>query len=118
MSRVAPPPGVVELYSDGSGTDSGPGGYGVVLRYAEHEKELSGFVPEATSQRMELIAAIKGLEALHNRSKVHVFSDSQYLVQGVAAHSVWIYDEDALDRPGGRACASTRPGGSTCAGWS
>jgi len=78
-----PPVGVVELYSDGSGRDSGPGGYGVVLRYAGQERELSGFEEASTSQRMELIAAIKGLEALKNRSKVHVFSDSQYLVRGM-----------------------------------
>lgn len=83
IAFTPPQAGVVELYSDGSGTDSGPGGYGVVLRYAEHEKELSGFEPDATSQRMELIAAIMGLAALKNRSRVQVFSDSQYLVRGM-----------------------------------
>jgi ribonuclease HI len=100
IAFTAPAPGIVELYSDGSGTDSGPGGYGVVLRYAGHEKELSGFEPEATSQRMELIAAIKGLEALNNRSKVHLFSDSQYLVQGM---SKWIHNwtrNGRLEEPG------------------
>jgi ribonuclease HI len=100
IAFTAPAPGVVELYSDGSGTDSGPGGYGVVLRYAGHEKELSGFEPEATSQRMELIAAIKGLEALNNRSNICVFSDSQYLVQGM---SKWIYNwtrNGRLEEPG------------------
>lgn len=79
-----PPPGVVEIYSDGSGRESGPGGYGVILRYGEHEKELSGFELEATSQRMELIAAIKGLEALYKPQKIQVFSDSQYLVRGMS----------------------------------
>ncbi|MCK4509183.1 MAG: ribonuclease HI [Desulfuromonadales bacterium] len=88
IAFTPPAPGVVELYSDGSGRDSGPGGYGVVLRYAEHEKELRGFERASTSQRMELLAAIKGLEALHNPSNVHVFSDSQYLVQGM---SKWIH---------------------------
>lgn len=83
IAFTPPPAGVVELYSDGSGRDSGPGGYGVVLRYGEHERDLSGFEPVATSQRMELIAAIKGLEALTNRSRVRVFSDSQYLVRGM-----------------------------------
>ncbi len=100
IAFTTPAPGVVELYSDGSGTDSGPGGYGVVLRYAGHEKELSGYEPEATSQRMELIAAIKGLEALNNRSNVHVFSDSQYLVQGM---SKWIFNwtrNGRLEEPG------------------
>ena len=83
IAFTPPPAGLVELYSDGSGRDSGPGGYGVVLRYGAHEKELSGFEPAATSQRMELIAAIKGLEALNSRSQVCVFSDSQYLVRGM-----------------------------------
>ena len=112
IAFTSPAPGVVELYCDGSGgkpedrsgeksgdgserkpkngsgNGSGPGGYGVILRYGEHEKELSGSEPASTSQRMELLAAIKGLEALHSPSKVHVFSDSQYLVQGI---SKWIH---------------------------
>jgi ribonuclease HI len=79
-----PPPGVVEIYSDGSGRESGPGGYGVILRYGEHEKELSGFEQTSTSQRMELIAAIRGLEALTDRRRVLVRSDSQYLVRGMS----------------------------------
>jgi len=87
IAFTPPAPGVVELYSDGSGTSSGPGGYGVILRYGEHEKELSGFEPEATSQRMELTAAIKGLAALTKPKTVRVFSDSQYLVRGM---SEWI----------------------------
>ncbi len=78
-----PPPGVVEIYCDGSGRDAGPGGYGVILRYGEAEKELSGFEPAATSQRMELTAAIRGLEALQRPGRVHVYSDSQYLVRGM-----------------------------------
>lgn len=100
IAFTPPPAGLVELYSDGSGRDSGPGGYGVVLRYAGHEKELSGFEPVATSQRMELIAAIKGLEALHNRSRVRVFSDSQYLVRGM---SEWLHGwirKGRLEEPG------------------
>ena len=84
VAFTPPPPGVVEIYSDGSGRDSGPGGYGVILRYGEFEKELSGFEPASTSQRMELIAAIRGLEALNNPRRVRVFSDSQYLVRGMS----------------------------------
>ena len=83
VAFTPPPPGVVEIYCDGSGRESGPGGYGVILRYGELEKELSGFEPASTSQRMELTAAIKGLEALQNRRRVRVFSDSQYLVRGM-----------------------------------
>lgn len=56
----------------------------MILRYGEHEKELSGFEPSSTSQRMELIAAIRGLEALNTPKRVRVFSDSQYLVRGMS----------------------------------
>ncbi len=84
VAFTPPPPGLVEIYCDGSGRDSGPGGYGVILRYGEHEKVLSGFEPVATSQRMELIAAIRGLEALQKPTRVRVFSDSQYLVRGMS----------------------------------
>lgn len=84
VAFTPPPPGLVEIYCDGSGRDSGPGGYGVVLRYGEFEKDLSGFEPASTSQRMELTAAIRGLEALHNPRRVRVFSDSQYLVRGMS----------------------------------
>ncbi|MBJ6725055.1 ribonuclease HI [Geomonas sp. Red875] len=83
VALTPPPPGLVQIYCDGSGRESGPGGYGVILRYGAHEKELSGFEPVATSQRMELIAAIRGLEALHTPKRVHVYSDSQYLVRGM-----------------------------------
>ncbi|MBW2185041.1 MAG: ribonuclease HI [Deltaproteobacteria bacterium] len=83
VAFTPPPVGVVELYSDGSGTASGPGGYGVVLRYGEHEKDVSGFEPHATSQRMEQLAAIRGLEAITKPQTVQVFSDSQYLVRGM-----------------------------------
>jgi ribonuclease HI len=88
IAFTPPAAGVVEIYSDGSGRASGPGGYGVVLRYGEHEKELSGFEAASTSQRMELLAAIRGLEALTNPSTVRLFSDSQYLVRGM---SEWIH---------------------------
>lgn len=84
VAFTPPPTGVVEIYCDGSGRDSGPGGYGVILRYGESEKELRGFEPMATSQRMELTAAIRGLEALQKPRRVRVYSDSQYLVRGMS----------------------------------
>lgn len=84
IAFTPPPAGVVEIYSDGSGRDSGPGGYGVILRYGEFEKELRGFEPASTSQRMELLAAIRGLEALNSPKRVRLFSDSQYLVRGMS----------------------------------
>jgi ribonuclease HI len=101
IAFTPPQPGVVELYSDGSCNNQGPGGYGVVLRYGEHEKELSGFEPTATSQRMELTAAIKGLEALHNPSTVRVFSDSQYLVRGMNEWLAGWIRNGRLDSPDG-----------------
>lgn len=87
VAFTPPPPGVVDIYSDGSGRDSGPGGFGVILRYGEHEREFSGCEPEATSQRMELIAAIRGLASLKRATRVRLFSDSQYLVKGM---SLWL----------------------------
>ena len=100
IAFTLPPVGIVEIYSDGSGRDAGPGGYGVILRYGEAEKELCGFEPTSTSQRMELIAAIKGLEALNGRKRVRLFSDSQYLVRGMSEWlSGWIRN-GRLEAPG------------------
>ena len=100
LAFTPPPPGVVEIYCDGSGRDSGPGGYGAILRYGESEKELSGFVPAATSQRMELTAAIRGLEALHSPKRVQVYSDSQYLVRGMSEWLAGWKRAGRLETPG------------------
>ena len=84
LQFTPPKPGVVEIYCDGSGdVNQGPGGYGAVLRYGTVEKELFGFEASSTSQRMELIAAISALESLTKPCRVHVVSDSQYLVKGM-----------------------------------
>jgi ribonuclease HI len=99
MAFTPPPAGVVEIYSDGSGRDAGPGGYGVILRYGESEKELSGFEPSATSQRMELIAAIRGLEALNSPKRVRLYSDSQYLVRGMSEWLAGWIRSGRLDTP-------------------
>lgn len=79
--------GSVSIYTDGAcrGNPDGPGGYGVLLRYIEnngtvHEKELSqGFI-KTTNNRMELMAAVAGLEALTRPCLVDLYSDSKYLV--------------------------------------
>lgn len=74
----------VEIFSDGACSGNpGPGGYGTILRYGEHEKELSGYDPETTNNRMELLGAISGLEALKGRCRVRLITDSQYLVRGM-----------------------------------
>ena len=84
LQFTPPQPGVVEIYCDGSGdVHQGPGGYGAVLRYGTVEKELFGFEASSTSQRMELLAAISALESLTKPCRVHVVSDSQYLVKGM-----------------------------------
>jgi ribonuclease HI len=74
----------VEIFTDGACSGNpGPGGWGVVLRYRGVEKELSGADPATTNNRMELMAAIAGLEALTRRCRVRLYSDSRYLRDGI-----------------------------------
>jgi ribonuclease HI len=74
----------VEIYTDGGCINNpGPGGYGVILLYGKHRKELSGGFRLTTNNRMEILAAIKGLEALKERCRVTVYSDSQYVVNAI-----------------------------------
>jgi ribonuclease HI len=74
----------VAIYTDGGCIDNpGPGGYGVLLIHKDHRKELSGGFRRTTNNRMEIIAAIKGLEALRGRCRVTIHSDSQYLVNAI-----------------------------------
>ncbi len=76
--------GKVILYTDGGCMNNpGPGGYGVVLLYADKRKELSGGFRLTTNNRMELTACIQGLLALKFPCPVIVFSDSQYLINGM-----------------------------------
>ena len=88
----------VHLYTDGACKGNpGPGGWGVLLRYGRHEKELCGGEADTTNNRMELTAVIRGLEALNRPCQVTVHTDSQYvknaelwqqLDQQVARHQV------------------------------
>ena len=74
----------VIIYTDGACTGNpGPGGYGVVLLYGEHRHELSGGYRRTTNNRMELMGAIKGLEALNQCCRVTLHSDSQYVVDSI-----------------------------------
>jgi len=69
------------IYTDGACSGNpGPGGYGAVLRYGEHEKEISGGEPATTNQRMEMQAAISALGQLKEPCQVTLHSDSAYLV--------------------------------------
>ena len=80
---------IVEIYTDGACSGNpGPGGWGAVLRYGGHEKELSGGEAETTNNRMELMAAIKALEALKRKSTVDLYTDSTYVKQGITE---WIH---------------------------
>jgi ribonuclease HI len=74
----------VTLYTDGGCINNpGPGGYGAVLLYGSHRKELSGGFRMTTNNRMEILAAIAGLEALKESCRVTLYSDSQYLVNSI-----------------------------------
>lgn len=86
---------LVKIYTDGSarGNPDGPGGYGCVLHYTDsqgklHERELSAGYQRTTNNRMELMAAIVGLEALLRPCQVELYSDSKYLVDTFNQH--WI----------------------------
>lgn len=78
----------VSVYTDGAcrGNPDGPGGYGVVLEYIDmennmHRKELAGGYSKTTNNRMELMAVLKGLEALNRPCDVKLYTDSQYIVK-------------------------------------
>lgn len=74
----------VTLYTDGSCSGNpGPGGYGAILIYNGHEKEISGGEKLTTNNRMELMAAIAGLEALREPCEVDLYSDSKYLIDSI-----------------------------------
>ena len=76
--------GMVEIFSDGACSGNpGPGGWGTILRFGGHEKELSGYDPETTNNRMELTGAIAGLEALTRPCRVHLTTDSEYVKKGM-----------------------------------
>ena len=77
----------VELYTDGSCSGNpGPGGWGAILRFRGLEKELSGGERETTNNRMELTAAIRGLEALKEPCRVALYTDSQYIANAINQH--------------------------------
>ncbi|MDE0389649.1 MAG: ribonuclease HI [Rhodospirillales bacterium] len=74
----------VAIYTDGACRGNpGPGGWGAVLLYGEHRREISGAVPETTNNRMELTAAIRALQALNRRSSVALYTDSTYVKDGI-----------------------------------
>lgn len=74
----------VRIYTDGACSGNpGPGGWAALLRYNDREKTLSGGEPTTTNNRMELAAAIAGLEALKRPCRVVIVTDSQYVMKGI-----------------------------------
>ncbi|MGB6085142.1 ribonuclease HI [Parvibaculum sp.] len=80
---------VVDLYTDGACSGNpGPGGWGVLMLYKGNEKEICGGEADTTNNRMELMAAIQGLEALKRGMKVRIHTDSTYVKDGITK---WIH---------------------------
>ncbi|GGE39407.1 ribonuclease H [Marinicauda pacifica] len=81
---------LVTIHTDGACSGNpGPGGWGALLEWNGHEKEISGAEPETTNNRMELMAAIQALETLKRASKVRLVTDSVYVRDGVTK---WIHN--------------------------
>lgn len=80
---------IVDIYTDGACRGNpGPGGWGALLLYDHKEKTLNGSEPHTTNNRMEMMAAIKALEALKYPCEVNLYTDSKYLKDGI---SQWIH---------------------------
>ena len=80
----------VTIYTDGACSGNpGPGGWGAVLKYGAHEKELSGGAAETTNNRMELTAVIEALKLLKEPCAVELYSDSKYVID--ALEKRWVY---------------------------
>jgi len=74
---------VVDIFTDGACSGNpGPGGWGAILRAGGHEREISGGDPATTNNRMEIMAAIRALEALKKPSVVTIHTDSRYVLDG------------------------------------
>ena len=72
------------LYTDGACSGNpGPGGYGVVLMYKNHRRELSGSFTQTTNNRMEILSVIMGLETLKEPCRVQLYSDSRYVLDAI-----------------------------------
>ena len=80
----------VTIYTDGACSGNpGPGGWAAIIMYGNKEKEISGHEDNTTNNRMEIIAAIKGLEALKEQCEVDLYTDSKYLKNGITE---WIFN--------------------------
>lgn len=86
---------MIRIYTDGAAQGNpGPGGYGTILKFGAHEKELSQGFRLTTNNRMELLAVIAGLEAIKkNDLPVMIFSDSKYVVDSVEKGWLWNWEK-------------------------
>ena len=92
----------VELFTDGACSGNpGPGGWGVILRWRNTERELFGGEPSTTNNRMELLAVIEGLRALKKPCRVAVYTDSQYVQKGMTQWLEGWKDRDFRVKGGG-----------------
>ncbi len=87
---------MIQIFTDGAAQGNpGPGGYGTILRYGKHEKELSEGFRLTTNNRMELMAVITGLEAIKKSGiPVTIFSDSTYVVEAVEKGWIWTWEKN------------------------
>lgn len=89
MAEGSAPGKAVTIYTDGACSGNpGPGGWGAILTHGAHRKELCGGEPQTTNNRMELMAAISALEALKGRCIVDLYTDSNYVKDGIGK---WIH---------------------------
>ncbi|RLD03004.1 MAG: ribonuclease HI [Chloroflexota bacterium] len=80
----------VTIYTDGACSGNpGPGGWGALLQFGNHEKELSGSAKETTNNRMEITAAVMAFRALKEPCQVNIYTDSEYLKKGITD---WIHN--------------------------
>ncbi len=80
---------IVEIFTDGACSGNpGPGGWGAILRFGTVEKELNGSEEQTTNNRMELMAAIRAIEAVKRPCEIHLHTDSEYLRNGIMT---WIH---------------------------
>jgi ribonuclease HI len=86
---------MIRIYTDGAAQGNpGPGGYGTILKYGQHVKELSQGFRLTTNNRMELLAVISGLEAIKkNDIAITIYSDSKYVVEAVEKGWLWNWEK-------------------------
>ncbi|HZY78886.1 MAG TPA: ribonuclease HI [Cyclobacteriaceae bacterium] len=89
---------MIKIFTDGAAQGNpGPGGYGVIMKYGAHEKELSQGYELTTNNRMELLAVIVGLEAVKRKDiPITIYSDSKYVVDAVEKGWLWSWEKKAF----------------------